>query len=424
MAPLVPYMISPEFDLVLALLLGVGFGFALEQAGFSSTRKLVGLFYGYDFTVLKVFFTAGVTAMTGVLFLGHFGALDLQAIYVNPTFLWSALVGGFIMGIGFIIGGFCPGTSLCGAAVGRIDAMFFIGGSVIGILMFTEFYGWLQPLYTAAYMGSPLVGDMLGMSPPVFGIVLTLVAIMAFIGTSWIQDKVRGETTRRSPARVRSYILAGLVPIVLILVVMVFPSRNEFILQKVEAEYTLPKENVRGMGIDQLAYELINNAHSYNVIHVYRDENLAENAGELRVQAVSLLADGAAEDGAALAYASIPTEIRVPYQDLLDPRYREIIRQRYKINLFVSEDQELARRAATMAAILGSQRSIWFEHSVSDFRKAIFEPPMLAPDATKQELDRERFRRMASERLIQMEERLKNLSKPIVREPVRASGGC
>ena len=111
-------MISPEFDLVIAVLLGAGFGFVLEQAGFSSTRKLVGLFYGYDFTVLKVFFTAGVTAMTGILVLGHLGALDTSAIYVNPTFLWSALIGGLIMGVGFILGGFCPGTSLCAAAVG------------------------------------------------------------------------------------------------------------------------------------------------------------------------------------------------------------------------------------------------------------------------------------------------------------------
>jgi hypothetical protein len=424
MAPLVPYMISPEFDLVLALLLGVGFGFALEQAGFSSTRKLVGLFYGYDFTVLKVFFTAGVTAMTGVLFLGHFGALDLQAIYVNPTFLWSALIGGFIMGIGFIIGGFCPGTSLCAAAVGRIDAMFFIGGSVIGILMFTEFYSWLEPLFTAGYLGSPLVGDMLGISPPVFALLLTAVAIIAFMGTSWIQDKVRGEITRRSPARIRSYTIAGLVPVVLILAVILLPSRNDFILQKVEDEYTLPRENVRSMGIDQLAYELINNAHSYNVIHVFRNEESSADAGEMRAQAVAISIDTQTETTEEIAYSSIPTEIRVPYHDLLDPRYREIIRQRYKINLFVSEDSNLARRAATMAAILGSQRSIWFDHSVSEFRQAIFEPPLIDPNATKQELDRERFRRMASERLLQMEERLKNLSKPIIREPVRASGGC
>ena len=89
MGPLVPHVISSEFNFVIAFLIGIGFGFLLEQAGFSSTRKLVGLFYGYDFTVLRVFFTAGITAMIGILLLAHFDQLDLSLIYVNPTFLWS-----------------------------------------------------------------------------------------------------------------------------------------------------------------------------------------------------------------------------------------------------------------------------------------------------------------------------------------------
>lgn len=182
MAPLVPDIISPEFNLVIALIVGIGFGYALEQAGFSSTRKLVGVFYGYDFTVLKVFFTAGLTAMVGVLFLGHVGLLNLEVIYINPTFLWSAIVGGLIMGAGFIIGGFCPGTSLCAAAIGRLDAFAFIGGSIIGILLFMEAYPLLEPLYTAANMGAPTIPEWLNISPELFGIVLTLIALGRVLG--------------------------------------------------------------------------------------------------------------------------------------------------------------------------------------------------------------------------------------------------
>ena len=103
MGPLVPSIISSEFDLIIAIILGFGFGFILEQSGFSSSKKLVGLFYGYNFVVLKVFFTAGITAMIGVLAFGHFGLLDISLIYVNPTFLKSAIVGGMVMGVGFII---------------------------------------------------------------------------------------------------------------------------------------------------------------------------------------------------------------------------------------------------------------------------------------------------------------------------------
>ena len=66
MGPLIPYgIIGAQWDLVIALLIGIAFGFVLESSGFSSSRKLAGVFYGYDFTVLRVFFTAAITATHG-----------------------------------------------------------------------------------------------------------------------------------------------------------------------------------------------------------------------------------------------------------------------------------------------------------------------------------------------------------------------
>ena len=85
--------LSDRLNLVVAVVLGIAFGFVLEQAGFSSSRRLVGVFYGYDFTVIRVFFTATVTAMSGMLLLGHFGLLDLDMVVVNPTWLAPAIVG-------------------------------------------------------------------------------------------------------------------------------------------------------------------------------------------------------------------------------------------------------------------------------------------------------------------------------------------
>src|SRR5512141_2187547 len=131
MGPFVPELISDQLNLVVALFLGIGFGFVLEQAGFSSSRKLAGVFYGYDFTVLRVFFTAAVTAMAGTIVLGSMGLLDMEMIYINPTYLQAAIVGGAIMGVGFIIGGYCPGTSIAGAAIGKIDAMVFVAGGIL-----------------------------------------------------------------------------------------------------------------------------------------------------------------------------------------------------------------------------------------------------------------------------------------------------
>jgi uncharacterized protein len=185
MGPLITNgIISESTNLFLAFIIGIGFGFVLEQSGFSSSRKLAGVFYGYDTVVLKVFFTAAITAMLGLLFFSLFGWIDLSLVYVNPTYLTSAIVGGIIMGAGFIIGGYCPGTSFCGASIGKIDGMVFIGGLFIGVLLFGLGYKLWENLYLAKFMGSPKVSTSLGLSDGFFGLLL----ILAALGMFWVAE--------------------------------------------------------------------------------------------------------------------------------------------------------------------------------------------------------------------------------------------
>ena len=88
MGPLIPNgIIDAGWSYIIAMVLGFFFGYILESAGFSSSRKLVGVFYGYDFTVLRVFFTAVVTAMIGLLYFNFMGWIDLSMLYIPPTFL-------------------------------------------------------------------------------------------------------------------------------------------------------------------------------------------------------------------------------------------------------------------------------------------------------------------------------------------------
>ena len=181
MGPLIPQgIIGADWNFFIAFVIGIGFGFVLEQAGFSSSRKLAGVFYGYDTVVLKVFFTGAITAMLGLLFFSLFGWIDLNLIYVNPTFLGSAIVGGIIMGAGFIIGGFCPGTSVCAAAIGKIDAMVFIGGIFLGIFFFAEGYPLLEDFYMSGSMGPIKVSDVLGISGGVMALLVIIAALLMF----------------------------------------------------------------------------------------------------------------------------------------------------------------------------------------------------------------------------------------------------
>jgi uncharacterized protein len=190
MGPLsVNELISENTNLFLAFVIGTAFGFVLESSGFSSSRKLAGVFYGYDMVVLKVFFTGAITAMLGLLFFSLFGWVDLDLVYVNPTYLTSAIVGGIIMGLGFIMGGYCPGTSFCGASIGKIDAMVFIIGLFLGVSLFGAGYDWWEKMYLAKFLGSPKISESLGLSDGVFALLLILVALGMFWAAEWAEKK-------------------------------------------------------------------------------------------------------------------------------------------------------------------------------------------------------------------------------------------
>ncbi len=101
--------------------------------------------------------------MLGLLFFSLFGWVDLNLIYVNPTYLTSAIVGGIIMGAGFIMGGYCPGTSFCGASIGKIDAMVFIGGLFIGVFIFGIGYDCGKDCIWQNSLVHPKISETLGL---------------------------------------------------------------------------------------------------------------------------------------------------------------------------------------------------------------------------------------------------------------------
>jgi hypothetical protein len=172
-------------DLLIAFLIGTGFGFALEQAGFSSSRKLVGMFYGYDTTVLKVFFTAAIVALIGSQILSFMGLLDLDLVFVNEYYVGASIVGGIIMGLGFVVGGFCPGTGICALSIGKIDALLFLGGGLTGAFLFAETFPFIEKFANASFKGPVKINEVLGLSPGMFSLLLIIAAVFLF----WIAEK-------------------------------------------------------------------------------------------------------------------------------------------------------------------------------------------------------------------------------------------
>jgi hypothetical protein len=146
------------------ILLGAGLGFLLESGGLGNPRKLTGVFRFEDAQILRVLPTAMVTAIAGILLLGLLGA-DTASWYVPRSQYAAQALGGFLLGVGFYVGGYCPGTGVVGLFSGRLDALAFMAGMV------GAWYGWdawgsiFDPLVRPVPVGRDTVPELLGLDP-------------------------------------------------------------------------------------------------------------------------------------------------------------------------------------------------------------------------------------------------------------------
>jgi rhodanese-related sulfurtransferase/uncharacterized membrane protein (DUF485 family) len=180
--------------------IGFAFGYTLETAGFGDSRKLAAQFYFKELTVLKVMFTAIAVAMTLLFGAVGLGLIDFSQVWVNPTYLGSGVVGGLIMGVGFIIGGFCPTTSLASASTGRIDGMLFMLGGFVGAFLFGETERYFDHWYNSAgYYGRLTLDQVLGVSAPALVVIIVLAALFLFWGSEQLERAFGGKDPGREP---------------------------------------------------------------------------------------------------------------------------------------------------------------------------------------------------------------------------------
>lgn len=202
-----------EVGLVLAVLVGFGFGFVLERAGFGRSTKLAAQFYGDDLTVFKVMFGAIVTAMLGAVALDGVGIIDLRALSdfaTSGTYLWPMIVGGVLLGIGFIVSGYCPGTSIVAGASGKIDGMLTVVGVVIGTVVYAEIQPSLGAFHTSGNFGYLYLYDLVGVPPAVLAAGVTAMALGCFLGAEKLERIFSRTAAPRPPPRARRVAWAGL----------------------------------------------------------------------------------------------------------------------------------------------------------------------------------------------------------------------
>jgi rhodanese-related sulfurtransferase len=218
------------------LLIGIGFGAVLEMSGFGISTKLTGQFYLKDQTVFKVMFSGVVVAMVLTFGASSLGLLDFNRVWVPPTYLWPTIAGGFLIGVGFLVGGFCPGTSLVGAASGKIDAFFYIAGILTGVVIFGETFSFVEHFYSAGDLGRLILPDWLGVPTGIVVFVVTVMAAFLIWGAEQLERMANGGAyPQRAPSRWR-FAGAGVLALLALGVMLRGEPADEALWQRVATE--------------------------------------------------------------------------------------------------------------------------------------------------------------------------------------------
>ncbi len=180
-----------------ALATGILFGFVLEQAGFGSPCKLTAQFRLTDWSVFKVMFSAIIVAAVGILLLQVNNTFGAQGFYVSEMYLWGTVLGAVLIGAGFAIGGYCPGTSVVGLGSGRIDGLIFMLGMVVGVWAFAGVYdtSFIQTVVNTAYVSAKTVPELFGVSPWLVIVAMVLMLIAGFAVGRALERRTQGVYT-------------------------------------------------------------------------------------------------------------------------------------------------------------------------------------------------------------------------------------
>ncbi|MCU0622250.1 MAG: YeeE/YedE family protein [Gemmatimonadaceae bacterium] len=160
--------------LLYGLLVGVAMGAFIQRVGASSPAMILRNLRLKDLSVIK--FMATTIAVASILaYLMNAGGAPMH-FDIKPTYVLGVAIGGAIFGVGFALGGYCPGTCVVGIGEGRKDAWAAIAGGVVGAFAFTLLWPLLEPaLVKPLNYGKITVAELVGASPLVSAAVLAAV---------------------------------------------------------------------------------------------------------------------------------------------------------------------------------------------------------------------------------------------------------
>lgn len=177
--------------LIYGLLVGIAMGALIQRAGASSPRMILASLRLENIAIIKFMATTIAVGTVAVYVLNLWMPMHLD---IKPTYVLGILVGGLIFGVGFAVGGFCPGTCVVGIGEGRRDAWMAMFGGVVGALVFTLLYTVLAPLLITPFnYGKVTLASLFNL--PAVVVAIAFAAIL-LLGVSFIPTSRRGYSGR------------------------------------------------------------------------------------------------------------------------------------------------------------------------------------------------------------------------------------
>jgi uncharacterized membrane protein YedE/YeeE len=167
---------SLSIAIVVGILMGTVFGFALEKSRVFEPGIIVGQMQLRNFIMLKVFLTAVATGAVVLAALNGFGIVKLQP----KAALYAAdIIGGLILGVGIALAGACPGTTLAQIGAGYRDALFTLAGGLVGAVAYSYAQPWFNTTLLASGNGKIIFSDLIGI--PYWTGALALAAVLVVV---------------------------------------------------------------------------------------------------------------------------------------------------------------------------------------------------------------------------------------------------
>lgn len=331
---------------LVSALIGVGFGVVLELAGFGNAKKLASQFYFRDMTVLKTMFSGILSACLLIFLAASLGYLDFSKIFVNQTYLWPGIVGGLVMGVGFVVGGYCPGTSAVSAASFKIDGLLFLVGTIVGAGLFAETVSLYEPFWNSSYTERLLVSDWLGWSIGATVVGVTTLALVLFYGAERVEAYMAGAPVRWAPQNPRYLAAAGTA-----LALALFIWRN--------GEMT-PEDKWARLGdqYQQLLDRREEQVHPLEYVKTWNDASVKLVTLDLRAPE-------------AFEAFHLAGSKNVQFDELLEPSLRFQLNQlpANGVVILISDDPSIATQAWKRLKMEGVTNLYVLEHGLADWRE-------------------------------------------------------